>query len=60
MEFEDGWLKRQMDRAAEEVASWPDWYRKRLEAEWDAYLASRPTPEEIAQRREDNRRYGNY
>lgn len=28
MTFPDGWLGRQIDRAAKEVATWPEWLKK--------------------------------
>jgi hypothetical protein len=28
MTFPDGWLGRQIDRAAQEVATWPEWLKK--------------------------------
>jgi hypothetical protein len=27
MEFEEGWLQRQVERASKEIDNWPDWLR---------------------------------
>ena len=41
MTLEAGWLKRQLDRVADDVDKWPDWMKREAE-----FAASRPAAPE--------------
>ena len=57
MEFEKGWLIRQCEAAAKEVATWPEWKRKAYEL----YITPEPMSDrEYTMRHEDSQKYGNY
>jgi len=56
MQFEEGWLERQLEAASNEVKSWPEWKRKLLEITTGEPMSDR----EYKMRNEDSKKYGNY
>lgn len=41
-DLEQGWLKRQMEKARENLEKLPEDIRKKLEVRWERYLSTKP------------------
>lgn len=55
MQLKEGWFERQADAATKKVASWPTWYRERM----DLWLKIIQAEDETIPR-QDRNKYGNY